>query len=276
LPDTTKALIKLPGIGLYTAGAIASIAYDLDEPVLDGNVTRVLCRLFAIKEDPKETGIQKKLWNLASKMILPGRAGLFNQALMDLGAMICLSQNPQCTACPLEEVCKACLQNLQELLPKKGVRKPIPHKTIVAGIIWKKDNILIDQRPPKGLLGGLWEFPGGKKEKRETLKEALIREIREEVGIEIQVDRRLIVVKHAYSHFKITLHAFECTYLSGRAKPIGCKALKWVKLEELNRYAFPAANHKVLMALRERAKNSTTKKMKRTKPLSMIEGGGDS
>lgn len=251
LPDTAEELAKLPGIGRYTAGAIASIAFGLDEPVLDGNVARVLTRVFAIADDPKEVKTQKRLWSLARKMIPRGRAGDFNQALMDLGATICTPRKPDCASCPLSGICLANRRGKQERFPFKRPKKPVPHRTIVAGVIGKSGKVLIDQRKPEGLLGGLWEFPGGKKEKGETLKQAVAREIREEVGIEVSVGRRMTLVNHAYSHFKITLHVFECSHESGRARAIGCKAVKWVRPEELGRYAFPAANHKILKLLRE-------------------------
>ncbi|MBU0754077.1 MAG: A/G-specific adenine glycosylase [Planctomycetes bacterium] len=250
IPDEVHALKKLPGIGPYTAGAIASIAFNSDEPVLDGNVTRVLCRVFAVGADPAVTTTQKKLWNLARKIVPSRRAGLFNQALMDLGATICLPSRPKCETCPIQTVCLAGLRGTQQRYPQKRVRKPAPHVTIVAGIIWKKDKILIGRRKPEGLLGGLWEFPGGKLEKGESLEEALHREIKEEVGIFVRMDRPLAIIKHAYTHFRITLHAFECTHLRGRARALGCTQVRWIGVKDLDRYAFPKANQKIMAALK--------------------------
>jgi A/G-specific adenine glycosylase len=253
VPGDRSALLKLPGIGPYTAGAIASIAFGLDEPVLDGNVTRVLCRVFAIGEDPKASETQTKLWSLASRLIPPGSAGLFNQALMELGAMVCTPRGPACTACPIREACLAMARGRQEDYPARSRRKALPHETIVAGVIRKRSRILIDRRRPEGLLGGLWEFPGGKAEKGESLEQALLREIREEVGIRVRVDHPLAVVDHAYSHFRITLHAFACTHVSGQASPLHSMAVKWVWPGALGRYAFPAASLKVISALRRDA-----------------------
>jgi A/G-specific adenine glycosylase len=250
LPPTVEELQSLPGIGRYTAGAIASIAFDLDEPVLDGNVERVLCRVFRIKTPPKESATHKKLWSLARSIVPSGHAGFFNQALMDLGATICTPKNPDCNHCPVCDLCNARKYNEQNDLPVKTHRPPTPHYEVVAGVIWKNEKILIDQRKPEGLLGGLWEFPGGKLEKGETLEEALAREVREELGIEISVGQELIVVKHAYSHFRITLHAFECRFRSGKVHAVQCVAFKWVSLDELDRYAFPKANEKIISALR--------------------------
>jgi A/G-specific adenine glycosylase len=250
LPEDAEALRKLPGIGPYTAGAIASIAFGLDEPVLDGNVIRVFTRLFAISADSAATDTRKQLWSLGEKIIPPGKAGDFNQALMDLGATVCLPRNPRCDACPVREACQAFQAGDPERYPRKKARKPVPHETIVAGIIRKKGRILIARRKPEGLLGGLWEFPGGKKESGETLEEALVREIREETDVRVSIDSLLTRVEHAYSHFRITLHAFECTYIAGRARALGSDAVKWILPGELDRHAFPAANHKIIEALR--------------------------
>jgi len=249
LPKTVPELRRLPGIGPYTAGAIASIAFGLDEPVLDGNVARVLCRLFRIRTNPAQTATRKKLWALARKLIPPGKAGRFNEAMMDLGATVCTPRSPRCDACCVADACEALVRGEQESLPRKDKPKPIPHYDIVAGIIRKRGRILIDRRKPDGLLGGLWEFPGGKVEAGETLAQALRREVREELGIRIRVGKELIAVNHAYSHFRITLHAMECEYVSGKPRAIGCDGFKWVRPGELDAYAFPKANRKVIEAL---------------------------
>ena len=258
LPKTVPELLALPGIGRYTAGAIASIAFGQDEPVLDGNVTRVLCRVFRIRENPKNAATQEKLWLLARRLVtrstgckqpVPHFAGLLNQALMDLGATVCIPRNPSCLICPINAACLARLHNEQNEIPLKIKRKPVPHYDIAAGIVWKGARILIDQRKPEGLLGGLWEFPGGKRRANESLKAALVREVREELAIKAKVLRPLITVRHAYSHFRITLHAFECRYVSGAPRALGCADWKWVRPADLGRYAFPAANHKIIAAL---------------------------
>ncbi len=250
LPRTVRELLGLPGIGPYTAGAIASIAFGLDEPVLDGNVTRVLCRLFRVRENPKDTKVVRKLWSLARRLIPAGRASLFNQALMDLGATVCIPREPRCLVCPLKALCQAWARNEQADLPIKVKRAPLPHYDVAVGVVWKRNRILIDQRKPEGLLGGLWEFPGGKPRANESLERCVVREVREELGVRVKVRRLLTTVKHAYTHFRITLHAFECDHVSGRPRPIGCADFKWIRLDELDQYAFPKANHKVIAALR--------------------------
>ena len=249
LPRTAAELRRLPGIGEYTAGAIASIAFGADEPVLDGNVARVLSRVFRVRGDPRSAAGRNRLWTLARRLIPPGRAGEFNQALMDLGATLCTPRTPACVRCPVGEPCEARRRNEQEALPRKPRRKPLPHFTIVAGVIRRRGRILIDRRPPDGLLGGLWEFPGGKVEPGETLEAALRREVREEVGLTIRIDEAIDEVEHAYSHFRITLHVFACESPAGRARPLACDAVRWVWPSQLDRYAFPAANRRVIRGL---------------------------
>lgn len=249
LPGTAEGLRSLPGIGRYTAGAVASIAFGLDEPVLDGNVTRVLCRVFRIAEPPKDDAVQRTLWRLARKLIPPGEAGDFNQAMMELGATICQPRNPRCDECPVQAFCRAYRAGDQAELPLKAAKKPLQHHTVVAGVIRKGLRILIDRRKPEGLLGGLWEFPGGKVERGETLPAALRREVREEVGVAVAVGEEIAVVQHAYSHFRITLHAFLCDYKRGTAKPVQCDEVKWVTVKQLSQFAFPKANHGILKVL---------------------------
>jgi A/G-specific adenine glycosylase len=246
LPDTAAGLQTLPGIGRYTAGAIASIAFGLDEPVLDGNVIRVLSRVFRIEADPRKAATREELWSLARKLIPPGQASELNQAMMDLGATICLPRNPLCESCPLGRRCHARRAGLQNDLPRKAPRQKTPHYTIAAAVVRKRGRVLIDRRPEDGLLGGLWEFPGGKQQHGETPAETAAREVREEVGIRIDVGEEIAVVNHAYSHFRITLHAFEANWVSGRARAIHCDAVRWVWPSQLRRYAFPKANQTIL------------------------------
>ena len=173
---------------------------------------------------------------------------------MDLGATICGPRKPQCLICPLAKRCEAFGRNEQDTLPVKVKRKTTPHYEVAVGLIWKGrgngKKILIDQRKPEGLLGGLWEFPGGKCEEGEALQDCLTREVKEELGITIKVLKKIAAVDHAYTHFRVTLHAFDCRYTSGIPKAIGCTDFKWVTIEELDRYPLPKANHKILAILR--------------------------
>lgn len=256
-PRTVAGLLELPGIGRYTAGAIASIAFRADAPVVDGNVVRVLCRYFGIRADPRAAATRKQLWELAEQLVPTGKAREHNQALMELGATVCLPRNPHCAVCPLRRGCAARKEGLQNELPIKRAKRALPHRIIAAGIIYKGKRILIQQRANAGLLGGLWEFPGGKLEPRESLSECVAREVREELGIQVAVGREIIAVEHAYSHFSITLHAFACRYLGGRVKLRGAQAFKWALADELDDYAFPAANRRIIAALKAEAAPDT-------------------
>ena len=251
LPSSTAELKALPGIGSYTAGAIASIAFGLDEPVLDGNVKRVLCRLYSVRENPDQARTRDHLWFLARDLIPPGKAGLFNQALMDLGAMICIPRNPPCLACPLFSGCAAFQEKTQDRIPVKKKRSPIPHYDVGVAVILKGKKILITKRPPEGLLGGLWEFPGGKTKKNEGMEACTVREIHEELGIEVQIKKPLVTVQHAYTHFKVTLHAYLCRHVKGKPHPIVATEYRWVEVDDLDQFPFPRGSLKIIQALKQ-------------------------
>jgi A/G-specific adenine glycosylase len=257
LPKSYKNLLALPGIGTYTAGAVASIAFDRDEPVLDGNVTRVLCRTFLLRGDPKKSATKKTLRRLAKGLTPPGKAGLFNQALMDLGATICTPRKPQCERCPLKASCLAYREGQQNDLPVRGVRKRLPHYDIAMGLVWNRSRreagarLLIAKRREEDMLGGLWEFPGGHRDAGETLEETLKRELQEELRIEVTVQEPFITVQHAFTHFRVTLHTFHCLHQGGRPRAIGCTEWRWVRPDELHQYAFPSGDRKIIDALLE-------------------------
>ena len=249
LPTDFDELKKLPGIGSYTAAAISSIVAGNPIPVLDGNVTRVLSRLVCLDKNPKSGEGHQALQRLAGELLYYDAPGTYNQALMELGAILCTPVKPKCPSCPVRKMCQAWQTGRQLQYPIKTPKKQRPHFTIGAGIIWKEDEILIARRHENGLLGGLWEFPGGKQQDSETIEQTVQREIKEEVDVTVRVDSLLTVVKHQYSHFKITLHAYHCTYVTGSPKALGCAAWQWVKKEDLKNHAFPRANGKILELL---------------------------
>ena len=234
LPSAAGDLHKLPGIGPYTAGAIASIAFGKDEPVLDGNIRRVLARVFNVAEPARSSEGERLLWQLAEENLPSGYAGEYNQAMMDLGAAICTPTSPDCSTCPVADLCQARELGIQEQRPVKTPKTPIPHHTVAAAVIRRNGQVFIAQRPDKGLLGGMWEFPGGKTEPGETLEAALKREICEELAAEIEVGQPFGVYQHAFTHFKVTLHAFECQVLDG-SKPVAREHqdIRWIKPAEL-------------------------------------------
>lgn len=253
IPAEPKALRQLPGIGRYTAAAIASIAFGLDEPALDGNIRRVLARVFDVDVPARSTEGERRLWELAEENLPPDQAGNFNQALMDLGATICTPRQPECPDCPLKEMCEAYKLGIQEQRPVRKPRNEIPHFTVTAAVIRDDDQVLIAQRPTDGLLGGLWEFPGGKVEPGEALPDGLRREILEELGVGIKVGPPLGVYQHAYTHFRVTLHAYLCSLNDGQASlglvPIEHSALRWTVPEDLASYPMGKLDRQIANAL---------------------------
>ncbi len=249
-PATFDEVVALPGIGQTTAGGILSSAYNQPVAILDGNVKRVLARVMALPVPPRKA--LQSLWQYSETLLDPDNPRDFNQALMDLGATICTPKQPNCPACPWQDFCQAHSLNLQHQLPMRETRSPLPTKTIgVAVIRDDQGKILIDRRPQKGLLGGLWEFPGGKVEPDETIQACIQREIQEELGIEIAVDDHLITIEHTYSHFHVVLNVYNCRHLSGEPQPIECDEIKWVTAAELDQYPFPNANVKIIEAIRQ-------------------------
>ena len=250
LPDTAQDLLSLPGIGDYTAGAILSIASDQDVPAPDGNARRVLSRVYALEGDVRRGAGKRQLWQLVESLLPRGQAGDFNQALMDLGATVCTPRAPHCHQCPLAGDCRAHRLGQEEQFPARRPRRAVPHYAVTAGVVWKKNgHFLIAQRPLEGLLGGLWEFPGGKQEPGETLEACLRRELAEELAIEVAVGAPLTVVRHAYTHFRITLHAFHCRLVAGQPRALGCADWRWITLDEVDGLAFSAADHKIIASL---------------------------
>jgi A/G-specific adenine glycosylase len=237
IPSSIDELRALPGIGDYTATAVASLAFGADVPALDGNLRRVLARVTALEEDPKSPKAMSRLTACARALLPPGRAGDFNQALMDLSNQICLPKLPHCPECPLTAFCEAFKQNRQADFPVKAKKAPVPTLTVTAGVLRSGHTVLLTKRPADGLLGGMWEFPGGKQEPGETLPECLARELREELDIEVRVGKEVGVFKHAYSHFKVVLHAFECEIVSGLPRPLASDGLEWVPVDRLGEYA---------------------------------------
>ena len=246
LPQDIHKLVELPGIGAYTAGAIASIAFGMDEPAVDGNVRRVYSRLFNVSTPLHALEFTHRIRDIAKEQLPAGSAGEYNQALMDLGAIICTPRSPNCQLCPWAKHCVSYKHNLQESRPVKVRLRKTPTRIVTAAIIIRGDEILLTKRLEDGLLGGLWEFPGGKTLPGEDLSACLIREISEELGIGIELIKPTGIYHHAYTHFRIILHAFLCRPRNGRQpRPLQVEDFRWVTIPELIDYPMGKIDRKI-------------------------------
>jgi A/G-specific adenine glycosylase len=267
IPHDLNELRKLPGIGRYTLGAIASIVFGMDISALDGNIKRVYARIFDIAEPVDSPAGEKILWQLADKNLPRGHAGDYNQALMDLGATICVPKKPRCLICPVMELCKARQNGTQDQRPVMKPKKEVPRYVHAAAVIIERRKVLLAQRPSKGLLGGMWEFPNGRVNGDPA--KGLSKALKTEYGLRLKVKRNhraatlaphasagespqgeqrdsvllsgsrsayksesLGIVQHGYTHFKVTVHVFQCGLIS---MPKGTN-LKWVPLKDLDKY----------------------------------------
>ena len=256
LPRSRRALLRLPGIGEYTAGAILSLAFGLPEPILDGNVKRVFSRLWDIDEVIDARSTEKRLWRYARAVVEAGaQPGAVNEGLMELGALVCRPRNPLCLDCPLQSGCLAYARGVQRQRPVRAPRKAPPHFDVAAAVIWEgapgASGFLIAQRPGEGLLGGLWAFPSGRRGPEDRdLPACLRRVIRQELGAAITVGEPLTTVEHAFTHFHMTLHVFHARIRAGRPQAIGVADWRWTTLEEIERFPFPVPDRKVIGVLR--------------------------
>ena len=246
LPRDLEELGKLPGIGRYTVGALASILFGMDEPALDGNLKRVYARLFDVSEPVNSSGGEKNLWRIARENLPNGRAADFNQALMDLGATICLPKKPRCLLCPVMDLCLAREHGTQEQRPVKKPKSPTPSHVHAAAVIVWRGRVLLAQRPSRGLLGGMWEFPNSRVTGEPA--KALVKALKTGYRLGLRLKRGsdpLGVFQHAYSHFKVAVHAFECELTSQPETG----NLKWVSLRLLDEYPMGRVDRQIARAL---------------------------
>ena len=247
-PRDLDGWMALPGIGRTTAGGILSSAFNAPTPILDGNVKRVLARLHAHGRPPSRD--QPRFWQWSEELLDQSRPRDFTQALMDLGATVCTPRRPGCDQCPWGESCAAYASGDPSGWPVVEERKPLPFQVIGIGVVINEaGDVLIDQRLEEGLLGGMWEFPGGKQEPGEPIEACIARELMEELGIEVSVGDALITVDHAFSHKKLRFVVHLCRWMSGDPKPLASQQVRWVRLEQLKDYPFPAANVRIIEAL---------------------------
>jgi A/G-specific adenine glycosylase len=261
IPADREVLLHLPGIGQYTAGAILSLAFGQAEPILDGNVRRVLCRVDDVTEEPKSPAVERYLWERAEALVKAaptGRAGDLNEALMELGALVCTPGRPDCAVCPLARWCLAHQRGVETDRPIKIPKKQTPHYDVTAALIQDAGRVLIVRRPAKGLLGGLWGFPGSQAGDcnapaagPDTLAVCLADALRKTLGLQLEVGEALPTIRHAYTHFRITLHPFRCRVVSGEPRALGYPGVRWAPMAELTDYAFPVTDRKIAEMLHD-------------------------
>jgi A/G-specific adenine glycosylase len=251
VPSTYADLVSLPGFGPYTTAAVLSIAFNRAHAVVDGNVIRVLCRVFGIAHDVTRSSVKKQLSDIADRLLPKTVAGDFNQAVMEMGATVCRPRSPECGSCPIGRHCEAFATDRVESLPVRSPRKARPHHTMGVAIVRLGSEVLISRRPQSGLLAGLWEFPCARVSDGESLQSCCLRAARAVAGIEAKVESRFRTVDHAYTHFSVTMHAFLCAHEKGTARSVACADARWVEPGDLSDYAFSRANRKLIEALSE-------------------------
>lgn len=233
-PKDIEGLLKLPGVGPYTAGAVASIALGLDEPLVDGNVERVLCRHDALAEDPKK--ISKNLWKRATELLPKGQAGDFNQALMELGATVCTPSSPSCLICPIRSSCSG--HDAPERYPQKAPKAPVPEANACAVLVEQEGRLLLARRPPTGLLGGLWEPPGG-------MGSDPVQSLQSRLGLHLTAHAPLGKVLHVFTHLRLSTEVYR-GQVSGEARPLDYADVRWVPLAEVDGMALSTLARKLL------------------------------
>lgn len=252
LPRSAEGLLTLPGIGPYTAAAVASICFGQPVPAVDGNVLRVFARFLGIRESIASGRTRRRIAERLADAIPAGSPGDFNQALMEIGALLCRPRAPACSSCPLKAQCVACRTDAADRIPVKRNSKKVPHCDWAAGMVMHRGRLLVRRRPTRDMLGGLWEIPGGQRGQGEPAEEAARRHVLEKTGIRIRVGPACCTVKHAYSHFRITLHAFECRATSTTIPPEKKDTVLWASKSQVAALPFDTASRRALDAARTR------------------------
>ncbi|MFA5059981.1 MAG: A/G-specific adenine glycosylase [Candidatus Omnitrophota bacterium] len=247
IPDTYDQLRSLPGFGPYTTGAVLSIAFNKRFPIIDANVRRVIMRQLALKGFA-DTSHDKKILRFLEEIMPQREMNIFNQALMELGALVCRSKEVLCNVCPVKEQCRAYKKGIQEIIPTPKL-KNIKKIDVAVAIIKRGDKYFIQKRPSKGLLADLWEFPGGKIEKGETPSIALIREMKEELSLSVRSTKYLFKVAHFYTQFRVRLHVFLC---HPEAFPRGDSTHKWVSSSQFQQFPMPSGSAKIVDKLHKK------------------------
>lgn len=254
IPADQERLLALPGIGPYTAAAIVSIAFNQPVALRDANVERLFARLADIDRPLKQSGTQKRLATLAQSLLDQHNPRQYNQALMELGALVCTPKKPTCTLCPVQHHCRAHRLDTVEFRPLPTGKQKKIEITMACAILHHQGRFFIQQRLAEDIWGGLWEFPGGRLEEGETPLLAAIREVAEETGWQVTELTPFKTVVHHYTRYRVTLHGCIGDFSTSPVPPIltAAQQYAWVCLEELSQYPYPAGHRLLVAALQER------------------------
>jgi A/G-specific adenine glycosylase len=256
IPTEWEAFRALPGVGDYIAAAVLSIAFGSPYAVVDGNVKRVLARLLCIDLPANVQKNHADFRRHADAFLDHSAPADFNQALMEIGALICRPGIPRCETCPLMVGCCAFQQERVHIYPRRQKRPKVPVHQMATAVIQRRGKFLLIQRPIDGLLGGLWEFPNAVRTGDESPPSTCERLAREQLGLGITVGDFITRVSHAYTHFKIQAQVYLCAAPKGRVRLVGPAAFRWIELDQLDDFALPKATHKLLPALRRNLHSS--------------------
>jgi len=251
-PSEPKNIQALPGIGEYTAGAISSIAFGKSVPAVDANVLRVFSRLLDIDASVRDKAVKEEIQECVRGLIPEGRPGDFNQAIMELGALIC-SKRPACEGCPVQAYCLAHEKGVADQRPTLPPKKETIRIEMSTGVLVYEDKILIQKRKPDDVWPGLWEFPGGGIEAGETPEQALQREYQEEVELDVVPTEKITVINYSYTRYRVTMHCYLCRLSNGDVPvPVYNEAVEggFVTPDALSDYAFPAGHRRLINFMR--------------------------
>jgi A/G-specific adenine glycosylase len=249
LPDDPHVVAGLPGVGRYMLGAVLSQAFDRRLPIVDTNTQRVLCRLLGQTEDPRRGPTRRWLWQAAEAILPARRVGDFNQALMELGALVCTPTAPRCAACPLADLCVARQNGLQEVIPPPASALPTVAVDEAAVVVRRGDGVLLVQRPETGRWAGMWEFPHAALEGAERHEDAAARVVSELTGLRADLGGELLTVRHGVTRFRITLVCFEARYRGGTFRSHFYRRAAWLRPEELSAYPVSRPQRRLTQAV---------------------------
>ncbi|UCH35114.1 MAG: A/G-specific adenine glycosylase [Armatimonadota bacterium] len=250
-PDCYADAMALPGVGEYIAGAVLSIAYGHKLPAIDANARRVLSRVLLERGDGSARS-RRRIESVARAAMPADRPGDYNQAMMELGALICLPRRPRCGDCCVASCCAAKLAGRQREVPavrRRGTRRG----RVTVGVVWRRGRILIAQRPPHGLWGGLWEFPNAELDREHDAQAALEHLLARDFGITAAVGGIVAALTYGIMNRQLDLTAYSCTGVSGRTKARRHAHARWVRPQELALYALPAPHGRIATVVAEAA-----------------------